>query len=79
MLPLVLVNVVVILVPSMSSVYYSFTDWSGIGDAIFIGLANYTTLLSDPEFTNALWHNVLWTLFFLVVPMTMDLFGAYAP
>jgi raffinose/stachyose/melibiose transport system permease protein len=78
MLPLILVNVVVILIPSLSSVYYSFTDWSGIGDATFIGLDNYTTLLSDPEFTNALWHNVLWTLFFLVVPMTMGLFGAYA-
>lgn len=78
MLPLVLVNVVVILVPSLSSVYYSFTDWSGIGDANFVGLANYTALLGDPEFTNALWHNVVWTLFFLVVPMGMGLFGAYA-
>ena len=78
MLPLILVNVVVILIPSLSSVYYSFTDWSGIGDATFIGLDNCTTLLGDPEFTNALWHNVLWTAFFLVVPMAMGLFGAYA-
>ena len=78
MLPLIAVNVVVILVPSLSSVYYSFTDWSGIGDASFIGWQNYATLLTDPEFTNALWHNVLWTLFFLVVPMAMGLFGAYA-
>jgi raffinose/stachyose/melibiose transport system permease protein len=78
MLPLIVVNVVVILIPSLSSVYYSFTDWTGIGDASFIGVANYTTLLGDPEFTNALWHNILWTLFFLVVPMSMGLFGAYA-
>lgn len=78
MVPLILINIVVILIPSLSSVYYSFTDWTGIGDATFIGLTNYTTLLTDPEFTNALWHNVLWTAFFLVVPMTMGLFGSYA-
>lgn len=78
MVPLIGINAVIILVPSLSSVYYSFTDWSGIGTATFIGLDNYAALLADPEFINALWHNVLWTIFFLIVPMAMGLFGAYA-
>lgn len=78
MLPLILINVFVVLVPSLSSVYYSFTDWSGIGEANFIGLDNYTAMASDPEFLNALWHNLIWTAFFLIVPMSMGLFGAYA-
>lgn len=78
MLPLILVNVVVVLIPAASSVYYSFTDWSGIGGAKFIGIANYTKLLGDGEFLNGLWHNILWTIFFLIVPMAMGLFGAYA-
>lgn len=78
MLPLIIVNVVVVLVPAASSVYYSFTDWSGIGGANFIGLQNYAQLLKDGEFLNGLWHNILWTIFFLIVPMAMGLFGAYA-
>ncbi|TDS74840.1 carbohydrate ABC transporter membrane protein 1 (CUT1 family) [Amnibacterium kyonggiense] len=78
MLPLIAVNVVVVLVPAASSVYYSFTDWSGIGGANFIGLQNYAQLLKDGEFLNGLWHNILWTIFFLIVPMAMGLFGAYA-
>lgn len=78
MLPLILTNVLVVLGPSLSALYYSFTDWSGIGEARFIGLDNYVELVGDPEFLNAFWHNIVWTAFFLVVPMVMGLFGAFA-
>ncbi|MHA6630255.1 carbohydrate ABC transporter permease [Pseudonocardia sichuanensis] len=78
MLPLILTNVLVVLGPSLSALYYSFTDWSGIGEARFIGLDNYIELVGDPEFLNAFWHNIVWTVFFLVVPMVMGLFGAFA-
>jgi raffinose/stachyose/melibiose transport system permease protein len=77
MLPLVVVNALVIIGPSAMSVYYSFTDWSGIGGANFVGLDNYTKLFSDPDFRNGLWHNVYWTIIFLTVPMIMGLLGAY--
>jgi raffinose/stachyose/melibiose transport system permease protein len=77
MVPLILVNGLVILTPALSAVYYSLTDWTGIGDANFIGLENYVTMLSDPNFTSALWHNIHWTIFFLIVPMTMGLLGAF--
>ncbi|GAA1253715.1 sugar ABC transporter permease [Pseudonocardia aurantiaca] len=78
MLPLIGVNALVVLGPSLFAVYYSFTDWNGIGGAQWVGLANYAELFGDADFRNALWHNVLWTIFFLVVPMVMGLFGAYA-
>lgn len=78
MLPLILINSVVVLVPSISSVWYSFTDWTGIGPAHFVGWENYWLLVQDPEFLTALWHNILWTLFFLIVPMALGLFGAFA-
>jgi raffinose/stachyose/melibiose transport system permease protein len=77
MTPLMAVNLLVIAVPGTLSVWYSFTDWSGLGPARFIGLDNYRRLLSDPEFHTALLHNVLWTVFFLTVPMAMGLFGAF--
>lgn len=78
MLPLVAINVLVVLIPSISAIWYSFTDWTGIGGAKFIGWANYVTMFGDAAFLNALVHNIFWTVFFLIVPMAMGLFGAYA-
>lgn len=78
MLPMLVVNVVVIVGPSLESVYYSLTDWSGIGGgAHFIGFANYVTMFQSSEFWQAMFHNLVWTIFFLVVPMAMGLFGAF--
>lgn len=77
MLPLIVVNLLVIAGPGVLSVYYSFTDWSGIGGAHFIGIANYQKMFTDSAFGDAFLHNVWWTLFFLIVPMGMGLFGAY--
>ncbi|HTF53877.1 MAG TPA: sugar ABC transporter permease [Pseudonocardia sp.] len=78
MLPLIVINVLVVLGPSVFALYSSFTEWSGTGAARWVGLANYAELAGDPEFHAALWHNILWTAFFLVVPMAMGLFGAFA-
>jgi raffinose/stachyose/melibiose transport system permease protein len=77
MLPLVILNSVVIVVPSMLSVWYSFTDWTGLGPANFIGLDNYSRMFSDDEFRSALAHNLVWTAISLVVPMALGLLGAY--
>jgi raffinose/stachyose/melibiose transport system permease protein len=77
MLPLIAVNVLVILGPSVATVYYSFTDWSGIGPAEWVGLQNYTDALTDADFWSALWHNLVWTIIFLTVPIGMGLLGAF--
>jgi raffinose/stachyose/melibiose transport system permease protein len=75
--PLLLINALVILGPSVATVYYSFTDWTGIGEANFIGLENYRDLLGDPNYHNAVIHVVIWTAFFLTVPIAMALLGAF--
>ncbi len=77
MLPLIAVNLLVVAGPGIFSVLFSFTDWTGIGAAHFTGAANYRALLHDGEFGRAFLHNLLWTLFFLIVPMFMGLFGAF--
>jgi raffinose/stachyose/melibiose transport system permease protein len=77
MLPLVVVNVLVILGPSVATIYYSFTDWSGLGPAEFVGLQNYRDILTDGDFYVAMWHNVVWTILFLTVPISMGLLGAF--
>ena len=77
MVPLLVVNVLVILGPSVATVNFSFTEWSGIGPAEFVGLENYRDLLADGSFWQAMWHNLLWTIFFLTVPIAMGLLGAF--
>lgn len=77
MLPFFLVNFVVILGPSLSTFYYAFTDWSGVGPAHFIGLANFEQLLHDADFHQAVIYNLLWVGMFLTVPIAMGLLGAF--
>ena len=40
--------------------YYAFTDWDGLDpDFAFIGLRNFTDMLSDDDALQAVWHTVL--------------------
>jgi raffinose/stachyose/melibiose transport system permease protein len=77
MVPLLAANVLVILGPAVATIYFSFTEWSGIGPAEFVGLQNYRDLVTDGAFWQAMWHNVIWTFLFLTVPIAMGLLGAY--
>ena len=76
-LPIMIINVVVVIGPSASAIYYSFTEWSGIGAAEFIGLENYRTILfKDMDYRQGLLNNLAWLLFFLTVPFAVSLFAA---
>ncbi|GHO87311.1 carbohydrate ABC transporter permease [Dictyobacter formicarum] len=77
MLPFLLVNGVVVLGPSISTFYYAFTDWSGMGEAKFVGLANFIQLFGDADFHQAFLFNLIWLAMFLTVPIAMGLLGAF--
>ncbi len=66
-----------IVAPALESVYYSFTNWTGIGGAKFIGIRNLRTMFTSGQFWNAMLHNVLWTVFFLIVPIAPGLARAF--
>ncbi|MCR4406351.1 MAG: sugar ABC transporter permease [Anaerolineae bacterium] len=76
MAPILTLNVVVILGPSLASIYYAFTDWTGMGQARLVGLANFARMVSDPVYRLALMNNLRWTAIFLTVPVFMGLLGA---
>lgn len=58
--------------------YYSFTDWSGMGGASFIGLENYRRLfLEDTSFRQAMVNNIVWLTFFMTVPFFLSLMAAF--
>ncbi len=75
--PLLIVNLVVIIIPSVSGLLYSLTEWNGIGEATFVGLANFRELLDDRIMGVAFRNNILYTAYFLIVPISVGLLGAY--
>ncbi|MFD5648085.1 carbohydrate ABC transporter permease [Streptomyces sp. NPDC127039] len=55
------------LYPLVFALQLSFTDWKGAGEAKFIGLENYTYLLTSEEFWSSLGNSaVMWLL---IVPL----------
>ncbi|MGO1050940.1 carbohydrate ABC transporter permease [Crossiella sp. CA198] len=66
--------------PTLGSILLSFTEWDGIGgvaDIAFVGVQNYTDILTTyPRFWPALWNNLTWLVFLLVLPTLFGLFMA---
>ncbi|MDQ1652826.1 MAG: multiple sugar transport system permease protein, partial [Cryptosporangiaceae bacterium] len=66
--------------PALASVALSFTSWDGIGGLStikWVGFQNYHDIVTIyPPFWPAIRHNVLWLVFFLLVPTTFGLFLA---
>jgi xylobiose transport system permease protein len=52
-LPGLLFFVLFAIVPMAGVAYLSFTDWDGLSDPRFIGAANWTKLVHDPEIAHA--------------------------
>jgi raffinose/stachyose/melibiose transport system permease protein len=75
--PIILLHLVVVAIPAVMSVYYSFTEWSGINKPQWIGLENYRKILfEDPQVWSAFRNNIIWLTFFLTVPFTLALLAA---
>jgi multiple sugar transport system permease protein len=51
------------LYPFLATLYYSFTRFTGFGNPVFIGLANYDGLLHDATFRTALFNTFYYTVF----------------
>jgi len=73
LLPVLLINVVIILIPALLTVAMAFVEWDGVSTPSFVGLDNFRTIFSDPIFFSALLNNVKWTLIFLLIPIAMGL------
>jgi len=57
--PAILMFVGFVIFPVVLAAYYGFFKWKGYGKPTdFIGLQNYKTILTDPEFHAALQHNL---------------------
>src|SRR6476660_4206151 len=59
---------VFVIYPILASIRLSLYEWDGVGDSIFVGLANYRELASDRVFRVALANNLRWLGCYLVAP-----------
>ena len=67
--PGVFMFLVYVIFPIFESMWISFYDWDGIGEATWIGTDNYVELFDDDAFYTSLKNNVIWlVLYMLAVP-----------
>jgi raffinose/stachyose/melibiose transport system permease protein len=73
-LPPLLIYAMFVLLPLGRSVYISLTDWNGVRSATnWVGLANYSGIIHDPRFLNALKHNIIWVIVGTISPIVISL------
>ena len=59
--------IIVLVVPFVNGVYYSFTDWDGFKTTKLVGFTNYTESFADPRF----WSTLKLTALFFVVSLVL--------
>lgn len=78
LLPLIVYCAFVIL-PTINSFYYSFTDWVGYGaDLNFVGTANFEKIFTDRLFSNAIKNTAIWLALAMTAPTLLGLALALA-
>lgn len=70
--PVLIALFLVVVVPMLLGVYYSFTSWNGIVTGDFVGLQNYIDLFKDERFMDALWFT---TKFSIVSVILINVIG----
>ncbi len=75
LLPALSVYVMYIIAPIFITIFYSFTDFRGIGNPDFIGFSNYTRLFSDKLFFIAIKNTgiILLMALFILLPLSFIL------
>lgn len=69
-----LLFVVFYVYPVISSAFLSLHDWDGFSPRMkYIGIRNYEVLLAQPRFLHAVFNNILWVVFMLIVPTGIGL------
>lgn len=76
-LPLLILNLIIVIIPSVFGLLLAFTDWSGYGPINIIGFENFNELFQDGVFFKSLTNNLIWTALFLTIPIAVGLLGAY--
>ncbi len=72
--PALLVYLLFTLLPILETVRSSFYQWDGFSQTrTWIGFANYFELFADPKFHNAIRNNLVFVIFYSIIPILIGL------
>ncbi|MCM3269076.1 carbohydrate ABC transporter permease [Paenibacillus elgii] len=77
--PALLVYAIVMVLPFLLGLYYSFSDWNGVSSRIgWVGLQNYQTILTgDPDFGRSFWFTARFTVAVVLISNVLGFLIAY--
>lgn len=61
-LPTLIAFAISFLIPFLMGIYLSFTEFTTVTNTTWVGLKNYKAILGSPDFMNALWFTVKFTV-----------------
>lgn len=68
------IYIIVVVFPTVYSLFLSFCDWNGLGAKKFVGLKNYIQLFtSDSVFYTALRNNIIWIILTICLTVLLAL------
>ena len=73
-------HVAFVWVPALMTIALSFTYWNGVAlsNIRWAGLNNYITIFTkSPVFWQALWHNIVWLIWFTLIATPLGVLLAY--
>lgn len=73
LLPALAVYIGFVIAPMLMGLQYSFYDWNGVGASTFVGLENYTRVLTDPVLLASILNAFTLIIFFTLIPITVGL------
>lgn len=77
LLPALLVYLLFTFLPILETIRTSFYQWDGFSrNKVWIGFSNYLELFSDPKFHNAILNNLVFVIFYSIIPILIGLFLA---
>ena len=72
--PALFIYIIVVVFPTVYSLFLSFCDWNGLGAKKFVGLKNYIQLFtSDSVFYTALRNNIIWIILTICLTVLLAL------
>ena len=68
LLPSLVIFIIIIIIPLISGIRYTFTDWNGMSkDINYVGLKNYITVFRDKDLLLPIRNTAIFTLVTLVM------------
>lgn len=77
LLPGLVIYTIFMIFPLLLTIYYSFTEWNGVGEKVFIGLQNYAGLIENKDYWRTFFNTLQLVVISVVFQMTLGILIAY--